>query len=91
MNPGSVAIYQDPKNFFPQMPVVPEEFLDMFPEFLLPEQKQAWLQTRTGAIVGRKTAERFHWKIGDKDPDSVLDLGEDRWQPPLGVRHRRHL
>src|ERR1035441_6025654 len=63
------GVYQDAKNFFPQMPVVPDEFLDMFPEFLLaPAQKQAWLETRTGAIVGRKTAERFHWKIGDKVP-----------------------
>ena len=63
------GIYQDPKNFFMQNPVVPEEFLDMHPEMLLPpEQKQAWLKTRTGAIVGRKTAERFGWKIGDKIP-----------------------
>lgn len=63
------GIYQDPKNFFPQMPVVPDEFLDMYPEFLLsPEEKLAWLKTRTGAIVGRKTAERFNWKIGDKVP-----------------------
>jgi putative ABC transport system permease protein len=63
------GIYQDPKNFFMQNPVVPEEFLEMYPEMILPpEQKQAWLQTRTGAIVGRKTAERFHWKIGDKVP-----------------------
>src|SRR6516165_9518358 len=61
------GVYQDPKNFFMQSPVVPEEFLDMYPEILLPqEQKQAWLQTRTGAIVGRKTAEKFGWKIGDK-------------------------
>ena len=63
------GVYQDPKNFFPQMPVVPEEFLDMYPEFLLsPEEKQAWLRTRTGAIVGRKTADRFHWNVGDKVP-----------------------
>ncbi len=63
------GIYQDPKNVFMQTPVVPEEFLDMHPEFVLPpEQKKAWLMTRTGAIVGRKTAERFHWKIGDKIP-----------------------
>ena len=63
------GVYQDPKNFFPQMPVVPEEFLDMYPEFLLsPEEKQIWFKTRTGAIVGRKTADRFHWKIGDKVP-----------------------
>lgn len=63
------GIYQDPKNFFMQTPVVPEEFLNMHPEFILPpDQKKAWQATRTGAIVGRKTAERFHWKIGDKIP-----------------------
>ncbi len=63
------GIYQDPKNFFMQCPVLPEEYLKMFPEFILPpEQMKAWLDTRTGAIVGRKTAERFHWKIGDKVP-----------------------
>ncbi|HTL58204.1 MAG TPA: FtsX-like permease family protein [Candidatus Limnocylindrales bacterium] len=60
---------QEPKVFFMQNPVVPEDFLNMHPEMVLPaEQKQAWLKTRTGAIVGRKTAERFHWKVGDKVP-----------------------
>lgn len=63
------GIYQDPRNFFMQNPVVPEEFLEMHPEFVLaPEQKKAWLQTRTGAIVGRKSAERFGWKLGDRVP-----------------------
>ena len=63
------GIYQDPKNFFMQTPVIPAEFLDIHPEFILaPEQKKAWLDTRTGAIVGRKSADRFHWKIGDKVP-----------------------
>ncbi|MAG31142.1 MAG: hypothetical protein CL908_09670 [Deltaproteobacteria bacterium] len=63
------GIYQKPSNFFAQMPVEPEPFLDMFPEYLLPEeQKQAWLETRTGAIAGRVTAERFGWKVGDRIP-----------------------
>jgi putative ABC transport system permease protein len=63
------GIYQDPKNFFMQNPVEPEKFMKIHPEFLLPpDQIQAWLQTRTGAIVGRRTAERFGWKIGDKVP-----------------------
>jgi putative ABC transport system permease protein len=63
------GIYQDPKNFFPNMPVEPEEFLAIFPEFLLPAaEKEAWLKTRTGAIVGRTTANRFGWKIGDRVP-----------------------
>ena len=63
------GIYQDPKNFFMQCPVEPDEFLRMYPEILLsPAESNAWMQTRTGAIVGRTTANRFHWKIGDKVP-----------------------
>lgn len=63
------GIYQEPKNFFAQMPVEPEAFLDMYPEFTVSEDtKKAWLQTRTGAIVGRTTAERFKWKVGDRIP-----------------------
>lgn len=63
------GIYQDPKNFFAQMPVVPEEMLDLFPEYLLPaDQRRAWLATRTGAIAGRKLAEKYGWKIGDRIP-----------------------
>jgi putative ABC transport system permease protein len=51
------------------MPVVPEEFLAMYPEVVLSgESKKRWLETRTGAIVGRKTAERFKWKVGDRVP-----------------------
>ncbi len=62
------GIYQDePKNFFGSFPVNPEELLSMYPEYVLPEdQKQAWLKTRTGAMVGRALADRFKWKIGDR-------------------------
>ena len=61
--------YQDPLNFFANMPVEPEPFLKMYPEFLLPEaQKKAWLADRTGAIIGRDLAARFGWKIGDRIP-----------------------
>jgi putative ABC transport system permease protein len=61
--------YQDPKNFFMQNPVEPQEFLDMHPEIVLPaDQLKAWLQTRTGCIVGKKSAEKYHWKIGDRIP-----------------------
>ena len=64
------GIYQnEPKNFFGSFPVNPEPFLDLYPEYVLPEeQKLAWLKTRTGAIVGRMLAERFQWKIGDRIP-----------------------
>ncbi|MGO8765618.1 MAG: ABC transporter permease [Limisphaerales bacterium] len=63
------GIYQDPKNFFMQNPVEPEKFLRMHPEFILsPDESNAWVAARTGAIVGRRTANRFGWKIGDKIP-----------------------
>jgi putative ABC transport system permease protein len=63
------GIYREARNFFPQMPVEPTAFLAMYPEFILPEDQQyAWERTRTGAIVGRTTAKRFGWKVGDRIP-----------------------
>lgn len=64
------GIYQnEPKNFFATMPVTPERFLDMYPEYVLPDdQKKVWMEKRAGAIVGRTLAERFNWKIGDRVP-----------------------
>jgi putative ABC transport system permease protein len=63
------GIYQSPMNFFPQIPVVPQEFLGVYPEFILPEtQLKTWLTTRTGAIAGRRTAQKYGWKVGDRIP-----------------------
>lgn len=63
------GVYQDPANFFMQSPVEPAEFLDMYPEVgLSDEAKQRWIATRDGAIVGRATAERFGWEVGDRIP-----------------------
>src|SRR3954469_18203907 len=46
--------FGDSKHFFPQMPCVPSELFEMYPEFLLPpEQMQAFFHARSGAIVGR--------------------------------------
>jgi putative ABC transport system permease protein len=63
------GFYQKQSNFFAQMPVEPGPFLAMFPEYqLTPEEKKAWLETRTGAIAGSRLAERFGWKVGDRIP-----------------------
>jgi putative ABC transport system permease protein len=62
------GIYQDPKNFFPNEAVA-ENFLDLFPEWIMPaEQREAFKHTRSGAVVGESLAKRFNWKIGDKIP-----------------------
>lgn len=75
------GVYQEPKNLFPQTPVDPEELFALYPEFVLPPaQKEAWLRTRTGAIVGRKTAERFGFKVGDRIP-----LQATIWPPRVGT------
>jgi putative ABC transport system permease protein len=79
------GIYQKPSNFFAQMPVKPEEFLEMYPEFLLSEEeKQAWLSTRSGAIAGRGIADRFGWKVGDRIPLAATIWmrkgGESTWE-----------
>lgn len=75
------GIYKEPKySFFPQLPVVPDEFTQMYPEFLIPkDQFEAWKRTRTGAIVGRTTANKFGWKIGDKIP-----IQATIWRPKSG-------
>lgn len=79
------GIYQKPSNFFAQMPVKPQEYLDMFPEFLLSdEERQAWFKTRSGAVAGRGIADRFDWKVGDRIPINATIWtrkgGERTWE-----------
>jgi putative ABC transport system permease protein len=63
------GIYQKPANFFPQIVVDPQDYLNVFPDFILPEkEKRAWLTARASVVVGRTTAERFGWKVGDRVP-----------------------
>jgi putative ABC transport system permease protein len=57
----------DPKNFFPNYAVGPDNYLDIYSEFLLaPEEKTEYLQDKKGAVAGVRLAERFGWKIGDQ-------------------------
>ena len=79
------GVYQKPSNFFPQMPVEPEEYLAMYPEILLSDaEREAWLKTRSGVIAGRQIAERFGWKVGDRIPIQatlwVRKGGENTWE-----------
>ncbi|HEY1226837.1 MAG TPA: ABC transporter permease [Ramlibacter sp.] len=63
------GVYRDPKNFFPQLAVSGESYLDIYREFLLPpEQRKAFLRDRKGALIGRKLADQYHFKVGDVIP-----------------------
>src|SRR6516162_11201945 len=61
--------YIEEKNFFPQFVIDPENQRQVVPEFVVPDdQWKAFLRDREGAIVGARTMERFHWKVGDRIP-----------------------
>jgi putative ABC transport system permease protein len=74
------GVYQDPSNFFAQIAVEPKSFLDIYPQYRLPpEQVEAWIADRQGAIVGVDLARRFNWKVGDRIP-----IVGTIWQPKQG-------
>src|SRR5262249_47213685 len=61
------GIYKDPNNFFANFAVEPESYLRMYPEIALtPDERKAFLEDRTGCIVGDGLARRYNFKVGDK-------------------------
>jgi len=61
--------YQEQRNQFPQFPVDPERYLDVFPELLMPdEQKQKWFATRDSAVISIELANAYGFKVGDRVP-----------------------
>jgi putative ABC transport system permease protein len=63
------GVYQDPKNFFPQFAISGRGYLELFPEFVLPDaERAAFLRDRKGAVIGRKLANKFGFKVGDVIP-----------------------
>ena len=83
------GIYQDEKNFFPQFVIDPENQRQVFPELLVPDdQWKAFVNDRQGAVVGARTAERFHWKVGDRIPIKTTLYGGGSWEFNLdGIYH----
>ncbi|HEY7434972.1 MAG TPA: ABC transporter permease [Methylomirabilota bacterium] len=65
------AKYQNESNAFPVFAVDPARYLDMYPEFTIDRaQREAFVRTRTGAVAGKRLADRFGWKVGQKLPIS---------------------
>ena len=83
------GVYQDEKNFFPQFVIDPENQRQVIPEMVVPEdQWNAFLKDRQGAIVGQRTMDRFHWKIGDRIPIKSTISNTGTWEFNIdGVYH----
>ncbi len=63
------GVYITERNFFPQFAVEPVSYLALYPEYLLKDdERKAFLLDRQGCLVGRKLANQFGWKIGDRIP-----------------------
>jgi len=60
--------YQDPKNFFAQM-AISDNFFEIYPEYRVrPDDLYNFSRDREGVVVGRQTAERYGFRVGDRVP-----------------------
>ena len=63
------GVYQDEKNFFAQFAIDHETWASMYPEFLVPDdQWKAFMADKQGAVIGKATADRYGFKVGDRVP-----------------------
>ncbi|MBI5446935.1 MAG: ABC transporter permease [Deltaproteobacteria bacterium] len=61
------GIYIDERNFFANFAVDAPSYLALYPEILLSDaERAAFLRERTACIAGRKTVERFGWRLGHR-------------------------
>ena len=57
--------YGDGKQFFATFAISAESYLAMYPEMTVPaDQKTAFMQDRSGALVGRRLLDLFGWQVG---------------------------
>jgi len=84
--------YQDPRNQVFSFAVAPN-YLDLYPEVEVSAQaRKAFAETRTGALIGEKLAQRFGWKVGDRVPLQSLIFpdrtGSKNWNfDVVGILH----
>ncbi len=63
------GVYQDQKNFFPNVAIDTGTYLNVYSDIRIPENEwKDFLADRQGAVAGRDLANRFDWKIGDRIP-----------------------
>jgi len=84
--------YQDPHNQVFSFAVAPN-YLDLYPEVVVSEaERKAFAETRTGALIGERLAQKYGWKVGDHVPlQSQIfpdKTGSKNWQFDIvGIMH----
>lgn len=64
---GTYKDARDPANFFARFAIEGDKLAVVSPEYKLPEaERAAFLQEPSACIVGRKTANRHNFKVGDR-------------------------
>lgn len=64
---GSYRDARDQRNFFPRFACDPARLFDVYTDFSIdPEQKQAFIRDRRGALAGKTLADKFGWKLGER-------------------------
>ena len=87
---GSAASTRIRRTSSASSPSSPKSYLRMYPEILLtPEERKAFLDDRTGCIVGDGLAKKYGFKVGDK---ITLQVGIPIYgSQRLRLHHPRHL
>ncbi len=58
--------YIDEKDFFANFAVEPKSYLELYPEYVIPDdQRIKFVSDRKGCLVGKKLTDRFGWNVGD--------------------------
>jgi putative ABC transport system permease protein len=63
------GIYIDRRNFFARFAVDGPSYFAIYPEYQITDaERAAFMADRQGAVIGRRLAQRFGWKVGDTIP-----------------------
>ena len=74
------GIYKDKNQFFPRLACDPNNIFDIYPEFIVsPEERTAFINDRSGCVIGARLAKDYNLKIGDIMPVDG-DIYPGKWQ-----------
>ncbi len=80
------AYWRDERRVFVAFAVDGESYLRVYPELKVSDEaRERWLRDRQGALIGRKLAKRYGWKVGDRIPVKSQiwirqDTGQKTWE-----------